>query len=479
MRKSIKKNRSMRNDSNVVASSQSLDKFDSWDTFISSMGNRFESKSNRFSFSRKAKLSVEEIETYFSDDRLANKIIIVPIQDMLRQGIEIKHDRKDDIVKLIEKFDIYQVIQEAMQLDYFYGGAAIVLSIDDGQYNANGEIDHSMPLNVENIKSIDDIFVVDRFFLNPTTTSLLSEPETYTISELANRKIHKSRLILFKGIFSGIRNRQRNNGFGESLIFQIKKELSNYHISNNLLPEILIQFVTNVIKFDGMTQAIQNGEEAKILKKSTYLQTGRTLLGSLVIDKEDDFVQRVINTSGIKDLLTYIEKRLCTVAEIPHTRLFEESTGAGLSNNGDNSEQSKQYYDSIKSKQVSKLTKPFRQILEIFAALLNINEMIAWDFCELKQESTEQKLKNKKTVAETDKIYNEMGLDGKLIVTKRFTNDYYSHEMVLTEQEINASFKEKTSQIPNNVSSNNINNIPDLAKNQTTNSNEVTNNASN
>jgi len=132
----------------VVASSQSLDKFDSWDTFISSMGNRFESKSNRFSFSRKAKLSVEEIETYFSDDRLANKIIIVPIQDMLRQGIEIKHDRKDDIVKLIEKFDIYQVIQEAMQLDYFYGGAAIVLSIDDGQYNANGEIDHSMPFKL-------------------------------------------------------------------------------------------------------------------------------------------------------------------------------------------------------------------------------------------------------------------------------------------------------------------------------------------
>ncbi|MEN9438896.1 MAG: hypothetical protein RL613_358 [Fusobacteriota bacterium] len=469
-----------RNDSNVVAkSSQALDKFDSWDTFISAMGSRFEGKANNFSFSRKSRLSLAEIETYFSDDRLANKTIKKPIEDMIRQGIELKHEKKDDITKLIEKYDIYQLLDDALLLDGFYGGSAVVMVIDDGQYNANGEIDHSMPLKLDNIKSIDDLFVVDRFFLNPTSSNLLTEPETYTISEFDNKKIHKSRLILFKGIFSGIRNRQRNNGFGESMIFQIKKELSNYHISNNLLPEILIQFVTNVIKFDGMTQAIQQDGEDKILKKATYLQAGRTLLGSLVIDKNDDFVQRTINTSGIEQLMKYIEKRLCTVVEIPHTRFFEESTGAGLSNNGDNSEQSKQYYDSIKSKQVKKLTKPFKQILEIFAALLNINEMIAWDFCELKQESIEQKIKNKKIVADTDRIYNEMGLDGKLIVEKRFTNDYYSHEMTLTPQEINANFNNKSSQQPNNVSSNSaVNNIPDLAKNQTNNSKEVNNNAS-
>lgn len=424
---------------------EKFDVYDSWDNFLSLIGGEtFSGKAKNFSHTENQRLDYPELDAMFSSDSIASKVCVRPAQDMLRQGIDIDHKKAKKIYDLHEKYNVSQLLEDAIIFDNVYGGSAIILDIDDGR-------EWSEPVDENNIIGLKEAFVVDRFWLNPDGDwDGLKEPEIYQLSGTSskidkfNLKIHNSRLIKFSGINSGLRNRQWCQSFGESKILKLQEELRNYGIAHNLIIQIITQFTQDIFKFKDMTKQIRNGDGAKIKKKARYLQATRNILNAMVIDQDDDFITKTVNVSGVKDLVSLVEKRLCASANMPHTRLLEESPGGTLSNNGDNSEQSKQYYDYIQAERVKKLTPAYNRFHFIFSKLLKLGKNpIKWEFCPLRQESQKEIIENRNKQANTDKIYFDMGLPAKIIFKERFGEGYYSFETSLEEDEMNENMSEE------------------------------------
>lgn len=421
-----------------------FDSFDSWANFMSILGEQTgRSKVDGFVYDYKP-LNQVELDQFFENNAIAGKIAKKPADDMTRQGIDITHKRSKDIYKFYDKYNLLGLLNTALVYNNVYGGSAIIFDFDDGLAEAGW----SEELNIKNVKGIKEIHVVDRFFLNPVeNNNILKEPTHYNLSYGTTQiKIHSSRMILFKGLDVGLRNRQRNNSFGQSRIQRIKDALKNYGVGHDALPEIVVTFIQNIFKFKDMTKMINNNQGSKLYKRASYLQASRNYLGALLLDSEDDFISKTINVSGIKDLITMIERRLCAEAEIAHTRLLEEGTTGGLSNNGDNSEESKQWYDWVKTEQVKVLTNPIEYCHRVIEQLLGLkSNSILWEFAPLKQQTEKEIIDNRNKQADTDSKYHTLVKQGdsfaKMLIQKRFGQGYYSSETNLTEEEINAIFK--------------------------------------
>lgn len=407
---------------------------DDWNAYISmlsaSMNNRTGSNITR------KRLSYQQLDNWYSSNSIAAKICNKPAEHMIKEGLDIDHKKADKIIDLYEKYDIYSILENALKYENVYGGSLIILDIDDGLE------DWTEPLNINNIRSLNDIFVVDRYFVTPYDYSYLKEPKYYSLndSDLSFKKIHKSRVIRFDGIDSGIRNRYKNQSFGESRIYRCITELENYNNGHDVIPEILSRFVEDIFKFKDMTKFINSDDKRDlVLKKVEYLKTKKNILKALVIDQEDDFISKTLNVSGLDKLIDMIERRLCAAAEIPHTHLLEEGTSAGLSNNGDNTQESKQWYDWIKSQQVKKLTKPINTINSIFASILGLgkNNSIKWEFNPLQQQTQAEIIDNRLKQSTIDSQFVELGIPKELIIEKRLGSGYYSHETNFTSEEIN------------------------------------------
>lgn len=417
---------------------------DDWNSFL---GSLFESSGrSNTKKSKKRRLTQNQLDDWYSKDAIAAKICDKPAEEMIKQGIDIDHKQSKKIYDLYDTWDIYSILEDALKFDNVYGGSAIIFDIDDG-------LDWSDELNVNNIRALNDIIVVDRFFLTPQNYSYLKKPEYYLLSE-KNIKIHPSRMCIFTGINSGIRNNYYNQSFGESRLFRVIEELENYSSGHSAITEILSRFIENIFKFNQMNNKLGNTSEKDkdlMLKKVSYLNKFRDITKALMIDKDDDVITRTLNVSGIHTLINAIERRLCAAAGMPHTKLLEESPGGGLTNNGNNSEQSKQWNDWIKAQQVKKLTLPYKYINMIFSALLKLGKApIKFEFNPLTQQSQSEIIKDRNLQADTDKKYIEMGIPASLLLEKRFGNGYYSHETTLSPEEIQM-IKDKGSKVNENI----------------------------
>lgn len=402
--------------------------FDSFDSFLSEFNNS--RMDNAITAKSIRRLSAEELDFYYAKDSIIAKICDKPTQDMVRQGIDINDDRAEDLNVLWEKFSITSKLKELLIYDAIYGGSALIFDVNDGLENTSLELDYTK------ISELKDILVVDRFFLNPIDYNGFKDPVMYMLMNFGSNylNIHESRMCLLKGINSGLRNKQTLNSFGESKVFRVLQAINNYNGSHDLLPEILLQYITNIFKFEGMTEKIMNGQEAVVKKKAKAVQISKNLLGALVMDSKDEYVSRTLNVSGLRDIIEMIERYLCAKADMPHTHLLQEGTNKGLSNNGNDSQETKQWYDFIKFEQEVKLKPIINKILKVFQAILgmDLSKDVKYSFNSLQQKTDLEKAQIKETISKSDKNYYDMGFNPEIIFNNRFNQGDYSQEIDLS-----------------------------------------------
>lgn len=405
-------------------------KADGWANLILSMNGK-KDKSAGFDYQTNKELSFDDQDLIYNGDAIAARICDLPAQDMTRQGIDINHKDADVFYEEYENLNLWSVIEDALRYDAVYGGSAIIMDIDDG------EEDWAIPVNFNKIKGINDIFAVDRHYLSALNNNVIKRPELFTITGLdTQQQIHVSRLLLFTGIDTGLRNRQAKNGFGQSRIDRVIQAIRNYSIGHNVLPNIIIEFVQSIFKLKGMKEKISEGKESVIEKRMMYLTAMTNASNKIIMDTDDDYINRSINVSGIDNIIGMIERRLCAEAGIPHTHLLQESPGASLSQSGDS--QTRQWYDWIKSQQIKKLNLPINKINNVICAYKGIKnpKEVNFEFISLYQEKESEIVNNRRVVAETDQIYKNMGLSPETIIRNRFLDGQYSYETSLEESDL-------------------------------------------
>lgn len=351
---------------------------------ITSYGTKRDHK-QQFQWHPEAPLSKHTLETMHAQHPIAWKISDLLSEAALAESISIDSDASQEVDAFLNElmvttsqgsqmgFDV--AMQEASIMAYgVHGGAGIYLDIDDGQ-------DVEMPVNLNNVRQIRGAHVIEKDYLyaQDLTRSMRFEhwilhdrhPGEIAESTDGLMRIHKSRIIQFPGLTVSRDVRIRNNGWGISRIERCKWPLLVYSIAHNLTPNIIKEFISDVIKLQGLNQ-LSIGEcvedQQAFDDRMDAMFLAKSMLNKLVLDADDDYQKSTTSVAGLTDLINNPERALVQASGIPHTILLGESPGSSLSQSG--AAQDRQWKQMIKAYQRNYLRPQYTHMLKLVGAHL-------------------------------------------------------------------------------------------------------------
>jgi phage-related protein (TIGR01555 family) len=295
-----------------------------------------------------ALLSENQLEELYKNGLIRRYIDAIP-EAILRHhptitlGSTTPEDENTDLIPDFNRFlqasHFDHALREVVQLQRLYGGAGLVLLLDDGGTPEE-------PVNLKTLRGVRGYVPLSRHELIPEDVSFTdySKPEHYRIStnqrlepgqteSYVNTLIHSSRVARFDGLYLPWNLRARNTGWGMSCIEVIWDAFQNYEGALSGLNSLLSEGDLLVHKIPGLMQRIASGGEADIRKRLEINNLARSVYGALVVDKEEE----VTNISrGLNNLAQATEpfvNYLQAVTGWPASILMGDSPG-GLGKEG-------------------------------------------------------------------------------------------------------------------------------------------------
>lgn len=386
-------------------------------------------------------------EALFQYNWLARKIVSAIPEDALREWIDIKSKNKDFLKAMsnaLKKFKVKKKMFEAANHSRLYGGALIVIGADDGQ-----EI--TEPLKEDSIKDIKYITVLDRFqvevatvFNNPLEDNF-GDPATYKIrpfnslagqgvdtSIIVEQEIHSSRTVKIDGEFLPDLLESKNNGWGDSTLLKVQRELKNYGTSMQSVAVLFQDFITKVLKIDNLANLLENEDSSDLEARIQFASANSSSLGITLIGEGEEYTKIQHPVTGLKELVETQIESVSAASDIPRARLFGQQLGklSGAT------ETTNAYFDVVRGFQVNKIESPLDRLLFLISKTKSFfpqqEEDWSWDWNSLKQDSNEQKAKVRLAMSQADKNYVEIGaLSPEEIAENRFGEDGYSLDTVI------------------------------------------------
>jgi len=267
--------------------------------------------------------------------------------EILRHQVTIKlggdESTANDVITSFEEYlknaGFHQALSEVIKLQRLYGGAGMVMLIDDG-------LDPSEPVDPNRIRAIRGFVPLSRHELIPEDFSITdySKPEFYRITSsqrispdqqgsYVNVKIHSTRVARFDGLYLPWNIRVRNTGWGESVLQLIWESFKRYETAMNGLENMTTDSDLFVHKIPGLFQRIAAGNESDLRKRLEANNLSRSVYGGMVVDTEEDlsFLNRAL--ANIASATEPFIKDLQAATGWPASILMGDSPG-GLGKEG-------------------------------------------------------------------------------------------------------------------------------------------------
>jgi phage-related protein (TIGR01555 family) len=249
----------------------------------------------------------------------------------------------NDLIAGFEEFlkatQFHHALAEVVKLQRLYGGAGLVLLIDDG-------LDPAEPVEPERIRAIRGYVPLSRHELIPEDFSITdySKPSHYRITtsqrltpdqqgSYVNVRIHSSRIARFDGLYLPWNVRVRNTGWGQSVLQLIWEAYKRYESAMAGLESMTTDADLFVHKIPGLFQRIASGNEGDLRKRLEANSLSRSVYGGMVVDVEEDlqFLNRAL--SNIASATDPFIKDLQAATGWPASILMGDSPG-GLGKEG-------------------------------------------------------------------------------------------------------------------------------------------------
>jgi hypothetical protein len=320
----------------------------------------------------------------------------------------------------------------------------VFMDIDDGQpLSEPVDIDNIKAFNLTSVHDIDTIQPVDFEWwggrddvLEPTHYQLVGKPES---------KIHRDRLMIFRGLDAGINNRIAAMGAGESVADSIYRAFRNLDSDYNAASTLAKTFRLLRIKLAGFAQkagANSSSDNNSAMRRLRVMKSMLSIVNAWVGGEQDDVEYKASPVQGYDKIVELTKDKLCWESGIPHTKLFGESPGSGL-NNGKGESQFNDYANSIEDIREfvfrPQLNKPVRYL----CALNKIKDTVTYEFPPLHPESPKEKAETREANARAEKLEAETALiliKLAIITRKEARSRYlgtgeYLHRMQITSPE--------------------------------------------
>lgn len=360
-----------------------------------------------------------ELDALYRSDGMARRVIDVVAAEMVRQGWEIETPDGEMINEAIIDLNGMCMLTDLVKWSRLYGGAIIVMGINDG-------LPLDYPVDVNNIRSINWLRVYDRFqtFIQfdsyncDLNSKNYGNPDFYEINEYRTAQtftVHHSRVLRMDWALIPSREKEINQGWGDSVLQSTYEQLRNYGTTFANVALIMQDFVNGVLKIPDLSQYLASNACGRddIQQRLNYANITKSTLGMLVLDGGEDFEKLTTNVSGIPEIIDRFMLALSAVTGIPATLLFGRSP-AGFNATGESD--IRNFYDLIKQYQESKLRPCLERLIRYIMVSKEgptkgrIPPKWTLKFTPLWQNSEEQEANIRRIVAETDAIYIDRGV---------------------------------------------------------------------
>ncbi len=254
-------------------------------------------------------LSETELEALYLAGVPRRYVDAIP-DEILRHLVTIKlGEEQPDTQELINGFEAFlkdlqfhHVLSEVIKLQRLYGGAGLVLLLDDG-------LEPNEPVDLDRIRAVNGFIPLSRHELIPEDVTLTdwSKPAHYRISTnqrltadqtevTTNLIVHHTRVARFDGLYLPWNLRSQNTGWGMSVLQLIWDSFKRYESALGGLENMTTDADLFVHKIPGLFQRLASGAEGDIRKRLEANALSRSLYGGMVVDKEEevDFLNRAL-----------------------------------------------------------------------------------------------------------------------------------------------------------------------------------------
>ena len=260
----------------------------------------------------------------FREDWLSQKICKVPPQDMTREWRKLATEEAQEADA---EFDMAKLFRDAYQWARLYGTSFIVMDIDDGR-------DVGEPINWRKLKPgcLRSMHVVDRTRIT-VIGDIDQEPMSPTFGMpvryqfvTSPKPIHKERLIRFEGTELPIYERQRNLWYSDSVLIPLMPQIDNFHTTSFAAAQMVQEANTDIIKVNGLANILStDAGTTQMLNRFTEWKNIKSVFGASILDSTEEYEQKSIQLSGVKDLIWEYLKMVAASVGIPATRFLSAS----------------------------------------------------------------------------------------------------------------------------------------------------------
>lgn len=334
--------------------------------------------SEAYKFEREPVIPDMQLTGLYEGNGLFSKIIDTPAEEALKHGFDLnlKSDELNAFVEdALDDLEWEERAATAIKWARLYGGALIVMLIDDGRGLEE-------PVDWEHIRSIDELRVYERAIVQPDYASLyqqdyggkgvgnrvskFGQPEYYYVSSVyGSFKVHESRCLVFR---NGVLPEQTSNAtylfWGMPEYVRIRRALRETVTAHTDSVKLLERSVQAIYSMKGLASLLTTDDgENQVLKRLQLVDTSRGLLNSIAIDSEgEQYDFKTFQFSGVKDVIDATCNMLSALTNIPQTILFGRSP-AGMNATGDSDFES--YYNFVEKIQRLMLKRNLRTLLDV------------------------------------------------------------------------------------------------------------------
>lgn len=338
--------------------------------------NTQKDSSTAYTYTSDGPVSDIELTEQYIENGLFTTIIDTPAEEAVKHGYDFKlndPEVEDFISDELDRLDWEETAATAIKWSRLYGGAIIVMVVDDGC-----SLDE--PLDWDAVEEVEELLVYERAVVDPDQDSLYSynpekvrkrgsrfqDPEYYWVNSRYGRfRVHESRCLVFRN------SRMPETGFYSAYQFfgipeylRIRNALQETVVSHSVSVKMLERCVQAVHKMKNLANLLATDDGMKaVLDRMEVIDLARSILNSLVIDADgEDYDFRSMSLAGVKDIIDSVCNLLSAVTHIPQTILFgrspagENSTGEGDMEN---------YYNYVEKLQKMLLKKNMRVLLDL------------------------------------------------------------------------------------------------------------------
>lgn len=390
-------------------------------------------------------LSQEELEALYGE-WLPRRIVDIYAEQATRRGFKVLFGGEgaaaEEVVGIeqtIEDLHILENFMLASKNARLYGGAVILLYIDDGR-------PADQPVDKSKIYAVEGMEVLDRWQIAP----VINEENLYDYSKATYYQIisgdlirqpqltyiHKDRILRFDGDWLPYRIRQRNYGWGMSSLQTVYESFKHYWTGLNSAATLLSEFDIFVHKIKGLAQMLAAGKEGDVRDRLILNDMSKSVYRGYAIDAEKEelaFISR--NFGGVSEILEKMRVDIIGASKIPHTVLFGESP-SGLGSTGRSEE--RDFAKTLADYQQSTFHRPLKKLMELImlssTGPTNGRVPESWrvSFNNLFELNEREKADVRARVAAVDGRYIQLGvLSPKEVADARYGGTEWSMELTL------------------------------------------------